>query len=103
MHWLTIDIQNREKKFILYFGCCKQLHNKCVHKCCLKLIIGNNYLCILWRKKNKIVKMIQILKLNYDKDENRYKRYNFIMLVFFTFINYVYLLYVYTYNFDVRW
>lgn len=54
-------------------------------------------------KKNKIVKMIQILKLNYDKDENRYKRYNFIMLVFFTFINYVYLLYVYTYNFDVRW
>lgn len=53
-------------------------------------------------KKNKIVKMIQILKLNYDKDENRYKRYNFIMLVFFTFINYVYLLYVYTYNFDVR-
>lgn len=54
-------------------------------------------------KKNKIVKMIQILKLNYDKDENRYKRYNFIMLVFFTFINYVYLLYVYTYNFDIRW
>lgn len=45
-------------------------------------------------KKNKIVKMIQILKLNYDKDENRYKRYNFIMLVFFTFIMFIFYMYI---------
>lgn len=93
------DVQNREKKFALYFlWCCKQLHNKCAHECCLKLIIGNDYLRILWWKKEKTklhITIIHILKLNYDKDENRrYKRYKFIMLVFFTFINYVYLSYV---------
>lgn len=47
-------------------------------------------------KKNKIIKIVQKLKLNYDKEKNRYKRRNFIMLVFFTFINYVYLSYVCT-------